>query len=242
MKKVKLIVAFLIIMITLTGCTSKSEVTLNSNGKVFEKVEITGINDDISYDDDIVSNSLDSCIDKYKSVLDFRKYKIEKFVDEKKYGVIVTKEYKNICSYFQDTAFNQYVFKHISCVEDDNYYIIKNDTDYIPYCEDCSDWPILDEVSLTISFPFEPLEQNADDIDGNTYKWNFGKNAKSNSIYIKLSKSMMQEEKNKNEIKKNVFSFAKIILMVIVGLIILIITYIFIRKLYNKYKKNKLDY
>ena len=85
-------------------------------------------------------------------------------------------------------------------------------------------------------------EQNADEVDGNTYIWKYDENTKDKNFYLKISKSALEESKKnyiKNqEIKKN---RSKIInIGIIVGVILLIACVIFV--FYKKYKKNNFDY
>lgn len=241
MKK-KILLILIIVVVFLTGCTSKSQVVLNEDGTVDETVTITDNNDDIATMDVSKDTIINNYINKYIKVIRFRGYDYEKLIGKEESGVTFTNSYDNICAYFQDTAFNQYVFKHVSCTENDEYYEIKNDTDYIPYCNDCSDWPRLDNTSLTIKTPFRVSESNADKVSKNSYTWTFGKDAKSNSIYLKVSKKDIAKAKERYDENQKIKSGLKItIIIVIVGVIVLAI-YNFVKKLYNKYESNKEDY
>lgn len=239
MKKLNRIIMLLIFVLLLTGCTIKSNITILDDGKIKEEVTITEEADAFFGD---ANKVLDSYLSKYKTVLDFRKYENRKIIEEDKAGIVFSNSYDNICSYFQDTAFNQYVYKHIKCTEDDRYYIIENDTPYIPYCSDCSDWPKLDDISLSIKLPFDVSEQNADEINENIYTWKYGKEVSDKNFYLKISKrsfieyeeNILQEQKNKKRIKKE---------LIVIGIIIIVIILIglgsFLRK---KYQENKLEY
>ena len=95
---------------------------------------------------------------------------------------------------------------------------------------------------MKIKLPVSATEQNADEVDGNTYIWKYDENTKDKNFYLKISKSALEESKKnyiKNqEIKKN---RSKIInIGIIVGVILLIACVIFV--FYKKYKKNNFDY
>lgn len=243
MKKNKIVLFLFAAMFVLSGCTAKSIVDVDAYGKVSETVTVEGIADDISYDDEIVDKAIESSLSKYKAVLDFRGYSREKILDDKFAGAKLNKSYKNICSYFQDTAFNQYVFKHISCTETDDYYEIQNDTSYIPYCSDCSDWPSLDDVSLTINLPVAALENNADEVKNNSYIWRFDQYTNVNkSFYLKIDKSELTKREKKENLKNNILSGSRIVGIIIFLFVLLIAVISFTIKMYKKYKENKIEY
>ena len=152
------------------------------------------------------------------------------------------KNYDNICKYFGNSAFNQYVYKYMDCIENEYYYEIKNATDYIPYCSDCSDWPALDDVTLSINLPIQAEEQNADEINGTTYIWNYDKNTKDKDFYLKISKSALKKnEEDYLKAQERKQTMKKLIILGVIVCVIIIIGVIGI-VLYKKYKKNKLDY
>ncbi len=243
MKKLKKYSFILIILLMLSGCTAKSNVTMDSYGKVKEEVTIGTSSNEISNNKDNVNDVINMYFDKYKYVLNYRGYTKEKIDDEKMALAKFTNDYENICSYFQDTVFNQYIFKHISCTQTDEYYEIKNDTNYIPYCEDCSDWPKLDEVELNLKLPIKALETNADSIKKNVYTWYFDKYTPGDkSIYVKIDKTKLKENEVKYERKNKVLNVAKLILKIVVIIAILIGLGFGSNKLYKKYKSNKLEY
>lgn len=243
MKKVLKLVVVIFFVFILCGCDVRSDVTVNSDGTVIESVDVLDSNSSFKSDKYSKDEMISFALENYKTVLDFRKYSYVNIEGDSKSGVRSSKQYKNICKYFQDTAFNQYVYKHIKCVETDSYYEIYNDTEYIPYCEDCSNWPRLDTVTLQLNLPIKADEHNADSVNNNTYIWNFGKNAKENkSFRLKISKeslkqSHIDETKRNDRIKTQgkIITIA-IIMGVIVGLFSLAMV------LYKKYKENQIDY
>lgn len=243
MKKIKIIMTCVLILTLLSGCSYISKVTMNYDGSVKEEVTILDSNSAFEGATNNTKDIIENKISNYYSVINYRNYKYDIIVGKKESGAKIYKTYNNICSYFQDTAFNQYIYQHIKCTEDEEYYIIKNDTDYIQYCSDCSDVPVLNDVSLEIVLPVSASEDNADEKEGNIYTWKFGENTKSDkSIYLKINKNTLEENKA-DTIKKN-NTKAKVKTGFIIGLVIAIVTVLIIvgNTFYKKYKNNKIDY
>lgn len=238
----KKILILVLAIILLTGCTAKSEVKVNYNGNVSEKVTVLSNTVAFKNDKYSIKQMIEASISNYLKALEFRGYKFETVEGKKESGAYFTNNYDNICSYFQNTGFNQYVYQHISCVEDDKYIIIKNDTEYIPYCENCSNWPSLNKIKLELTLPVNALENNADSINNKTYIWNYDENTTNKDFYLKISK----QELNKNKItvmKQNKDKKVKNMIIVIfsIALVIGCITIISLI-LYKKYKNNRLEY
>ena len=241
MKKSYIFIVLLIVFL-LTGCSIKSEVTVNYDGKVFEDVEVLTNTVAFKNENYSVKQMIENVISNYLPALEFRKYKNETIVGDKKSGGKFTKQYDSICSYFQDTGFNQYVYKHIKCQEDKYYITINNDTKYIPYCEDCSDWPRLDDIVFELTLPIKVDEHNADSVDKNTYIWKYDSNTKDKDFYLRINKTKLKENEVKYERKNKVLNAVKLILKIIVIIAILIGLGFGSNKLYKKYKSNKLEY
>lgn len=238
----KKILILVLVIILLTGCTAKSEVKVNYNGNVSEKVTVLSNTVAFKNDKYSIKQMIEASISNYLKALEFRGYKFETVEGKKESGAYFTNNYNNICSYFQNTGFNQYVYQHISCVEDDKYIIIKNDTEYIPYCENCSNWPSLNKIKLELTLPVNALENNADNINNKTYIWNYDENTTNKDFYLKISK----QELNKNKItvmKQNKDKKVKNMIIVVfsIALVIGCITIISLI-LYKKYKNNRLEY
>lgn len=231
----------LILFVCLTGCTIKDNVTINYDGTVNETVDVLQKNSIIGNQN--LEELVKTKTKNYELVLKYKNYEYKTVKYDSFSGAQISKKYKNICDYFGNSAFNQYVYKYMDCSENDYYYEIKNATDYIPYCEQCSDWPALSNVEFKITLPVSAEEQNADKIDGNTYIWKYNTTTQNDkSFYLKISKNALKQyekeyiklQKEKNQRKKIIFVSVAIVLVVIVFFAGII--------LYKKYKKNKLDY
>ncbi len=241
MKKLELVVLILTV-IMLSGCTVRSTITVRPDKTVTEEVKVLDDNENYTGTYSI-REQISSTLEQYSGVLDFRKYSHDYEIGDKKSGAKIKKDYDNICSYFKDTAFNQYVYKSIDCTEDDYYYEIRNKTEYIPYCEECSDWPRLDEVTLTIKLPVKAEASNADSVNNNEYIWNFGKDAPDNKeLYLKISKTALEEKQTQLENEENTKKNINIVITVLVVLAVTVIIGLIGLVLYKKYQRTKIEY
>lgn len=242
MKKVKIIV-FMCFLILLTGCSAEANVVMDEYGKVSENVIISEKLSNLNPNKNKAEIVLKSTLNKYKSALDSREYNYDTKIKKNNGIAEFTNSYSDIMNYFESTVFSQYVYKQMKWTETDEYFEIRNVSEHITYCDDCSDWPVLSYIRVNITLPVSATEQNADEVDGNTYIWKYDKNTKDKNFYLKISKSALEENKKnyiKNqEIKKN---RSKIInIGIIVGAILIIAGAIFV--FYKKkYKKNNFDY
>lgn len=236
MKKVIICIIFLII---LSGCTIKDNVIVNYNGSVKEEVHVLQKND-------IIGNNLKSMVDnkisQNKLVLDYKKYNYNYEKGSELSGAVIYKNYDNICSYFENSAFNQYVYKYMDCNLNNGYYEIKNDTEYIPYCPECSDWPALEKITYKISLPIPAEEQNADEINGNTYTWNYDKDTTNKNFYLKISKSKLEDYKSNYIKNKKQKENNKKYIIIGIGIAVLFVILIGSIALYIRHKRNSIDY
>lgn len=241
MKSIKRIIFIIIILVFVTGCTGNDNVVMNYDGSVNEKVDINEINGNIIYGNFSVNESLDLFIKKYSKALKVSKYSTSKYNNKYDSGVILEKKYKNICEFANNTIFSQYVYKTIRCKENELYYELYNLGDVFQNSyEDYKEMP--DDRIFSITLPVSAEEQNADEIDGNTYIWKYDKNTKDKNFYLKISKSKLDEYKEeyieKEEAKRKMKKVIIFSIMLGVIIVIGIIGYI----LYKKNKQNKLDY
>lgn len=226
----------------LSGCTVNSDIVVNYDGSVSENVKILSYSDIFGKNNENLKNIVDTKINQNKQILDYKNYKYDYEEGIELSGVRIYKNYDNICSYFGNSAFNQYVYEYMECTENDYYYEIKNATKYIPYCIECGEWPALDEVEYKISLPISAEEQNADEINGNTYIWKYNKDTKDKNFYLKINKnSLKQYEEQYAKEQKTKKTIKKITILGVIASIIIIVVIIG-SILYKKYKKNNFDY
>lgn len=240
MEKLKKIYIVLILII-LSGCTVKSDVVMDSTGKVSEKVSFLVETDGRSKEE--INKYFDGLYEVYAPALKAINYSTKVVYDRNNSEILVTNEFDDICEYFRKTIFSQYIYNHISCTETEYYYEIKNESEHIDYCPDCTSWPALDDVSFSIKLPINAAENDADYVNKRTYTWEFNENTpKEKNIYLKINKSDLEENKEKvvrNEKIKNVLEKVSYVIVII---IILALIGFGINKLYKKYLENKIEY
>lgn len=247
MKFRKKIIVLLFIII-LCGCSKvTSNVTVDPDGKVTENVIFDEKTSDMGKDAERAKENMELAINNYDTVLNVRNYKYEVKTDKNNSKATIKNSFDNICSYFENTIFSKYVYNKIDCTENDEYIEIKNITEYIPYCAECSDFPALGNVTFNLKLPIGAEENNADSVDNLTYTWKFGKSTdKSKTFYIKINKQQLETEKQEyieykkqekilNEQKKKKQNI--IIICVATAAIAIASILLFI-----KYKKNKVEY
>lgn len=240
-KKIKYMLIIVCILL-LTGCTVKSNINLDNNGETTEEVYLLNQTENLTSEKYSFEKLMDMMVSPYKQVLDFKAYSYTYEKGKKLSGVKVYKSYKNICDYFNNSALNQYVYKYISCTENDYYYEVKNATEYIPYCSQCAEWPELDNVELRITLPISAEEQNADEVDETTYIWKYDKDTKDKNFYLKINKNSLKESEEKyNKTKKVKKAGKRIIIIAIIVLVIFGIFTIY-KLLKKKYNENSFDY
>ena len=236
MKKIKVLILALL-LILLCGCTAKENIVMDDYGKISQKVVIPLENNNMTEKE--FANYVTNILKPYNKALSYRNYKTA-IVYDKDYGNIVfTNKFKSICSYIEKTVFSQYMYKFVKCYEDEKYIEIKNESEHIAYCSDCTTWPKFDDVQYSISLPVKALESNADTVDGTTYTWQFDKNSdKDKSFYLKISKKDLDENLARLKKIEQIKKIAIILLSVLFVIWLVLIS----RRLYKKNKNNKLDY
>ena len=217
-------------MILLTGCTVREDVTIYSNGKVYEKITIPVSTNGMSEKEFVyfAKNRIYS----YNDVLKVRKYQSNVYYGKKTSSVSLTNNYDNICEYVEKTLASKYIYEH------------KNETPHIDYCFDCVSTPALEDVTYTITLPFEAAESTADSINKNVYTWKFNKDTQSNKqFYLKINKEDFNKAVTKEEKTKKFVGVGKIVLYIIVGIALLFLGYTEYKKLKEKYiERNKIGF
>ena len=243
MSRIKYFVILLISLLILSGCDANVEITLNYEGKTTESIDVFDDNKNIIYGDKSVEDSIELVLEKYKTALSVGNYTSDIYTGKTKSGALIYREYDNICEMVKGTIFSQYLYSNIECTENEYFYEIKSIGDVVKNTDRYESWLAPENINLRINLPVSAEEQNADEIDGNTYVWKYNSNTqRDKSFYLKISKVSLEnynkefliEQEKKSQIKK----------MINIGIIILvIIILIFISViLYKKYKRNKLDY
>ena len=234
MKKILLLITLLVL---LCGCTAKENVVMDEYGKINQVVVIPLEINNLSKDDYI--NYVKTILKSYDKALKHRNYKTDIIYGKKVGNIVFTNNFDNICSYVEKTVFSQYMYKFVKCYEDEDFIEIKNESEHIPYCSDCTTKPRFDDVKYSIKLPVKAVESDADEVKDTTYIWKFDKDSGNDkTFYIKISKKDLEDNL---EYLKRQAKIKKIIMFASIGGIIIILGFVGL-VFYGKYKKNKVDY
>lgn len=243
MNKIKYLIILFLTLILFSGCSADAKIVVNYDGKTTESINVFSKNEDIVYGNKSIEDSIKLFLEKYKTALNVGKYKSEIHTGKSNSGALIYRDYDNICKMVKGTIFSQYLYDNITCDENKYYYEIKSVGQVIKNTDRYESWLAPENVNLKIILPVAAEEQNADEINGNTYIWKYNTETQSDkSFYLKISKNALKqheeeyikEQEEKNE-RKKVITISIITVIVIIIILISLI-------LYRKYKKNKLDY
>ena len=243
MKKILYLFGILFIMMLLTGCSAKADITVNVDGSVNENINVSDNNKNIKYGDKTIRETLNLYLNQYDTQLSVGKYETDINIGNENSSVDVYRKYDDICDFINKTLFSNYIYEGMTCNEDEYYFEVQSNGNFIKKRESDEPWLMPDDIKLTITLPVAATEQNADETDGNTYIWNYDQASSSDkSFHLKVSKVELKEaEENYNEAqakkernKKIVIAFTIVGIAFVVGIISFI--------LYLKYKSKKIDY
>lgn len=198
----KRIIIYLVCILLLSGCTAENNITMNYDGTTSEKIDIINNNENIKYGNKSIEDSISLFLKKYETALKVGKYGTDIHVGENQSGVKISRSYDDICSFVNQTIFSQYVYDKFDCIENDYYYEIKSVGNAIKNTDRYDTWLAPDTIKISINLPVSAEEQNADEINGNTYIWKYDENATDKNFYLKISKSALKQ--NEEEYLQNI--------------------------------------
>lgn len=239
MKKYLILV---ICALILTGCSATVDINVDDYYDTTEKTTISFNNSQaVGYES--VNDYANKYLDFYKSAIKLRKYSYT--FDEGKTESIVTfnKEKEDICTYVNNNMFSVYLYNVLKCTDNGEYYIIQSEgVNSLSLPSNKKKFNI-EELTINVKLPIRADENNADFIDENMYTWKYDLNTQENkSIYLKISKSLLAENKHKVETKDKFIGGAKIFLKIIVILGLLFVGLTTVKKILKRHNENKLEY
>lgn len=226
-------ILILLIPFLLTGCASVNyELDIDKNIKVSEKVKITATSDFFNiyyknlpitivkefYNDSDIQNKLNS--NNYKHEINQKNAKYPE--------VIISKEYKSLEEYSQNTIFKNQVFENIIVTTNDNLITLQT-VNFKKYTtDDDSDSYPVSKLAISIKSPYVVVENNAD------------KHDKKTNAYIWLVDSSTENKEIKITFDKNKIYIYNIIMYISLFVIILIILTMIIIG-FKMHKKNVIN-
>ncbi len=230
MKKCFLLI---ICLLLLTGCNASMTNSVNNDGTVLETVEISEYISNVYLEAQTPQELANDLLSVYSDTLDEEGYSYSSSVTDSEIIVTLTKEFSDICSYFNNSLFVKTSSNNLSCVNKDGNYEIEGDISYFICGDDCMEPPSIDNATLIIDLNKEPISSNANTVNENSYTWNFD-----SSSDTKLELTV----KNNDPILNSMVKSVSPVTWVIVGLVIVCIFVLIGFILYKKYKSNRIDY
>lgn len=239
-------ILILLMIIILSGCTVKENISINADGSISEKTNIS-FDNEMAINYDTPTKYAEDFLKYYNNVIELKNYSYDIIENKNNTDVKFSRKTSKLCEGIKYGVFVDNLYSDIECSEDDYYYIIKSNSQQLlskPMNEKRFD---VQRVELNIKVPIPLEENNADNVSNNTYTWFFDENTDPNkSVYLKINKSSLEnknkvekEQKTKEEtIKKNVSNIKIIGVIVVIFALLILIVY----TLYKKYKNNKLEY
>ncbi len=228
MKKVFL----LLVCLLLTGCSASIISTVNSDGSVLETVEISEYVSNVYLDDQSPSEYVSNLLSLYKDTLDEEGYSYTYSTTDSLVTITLTKEFSNICTYFNNSLFIRTSSSDISCTNNDGKYEIEGNVSYFICGDDCMEPPSIDSATLTVNFQKTPLSSNATYINDNSYTWNFDSNSDTKIEIVAEETVTLSDIVNNNST----------LVLIIAGLVIVFVLVLIGFILYKKYKNNRINY
>lgn len=226
-------ILILLIPFLLTGCASVNyELDIDKNINVSEKVKITATSDFFNiyyknlpitivkefYNDSDIQNKLNS--NNYKHEINQKNAKYPE--------VIISKEYKSLEEYSQNTIFKNQTFENIIVTTNDNLITLQT-VNFKKYTtDDDSDSYPVSKLAISIKSPYVVVENNAD------------KHDKKTNAYIWLVDSSTENKEIKITFDKNKIYIYNIIMYISLFVIILIILTMIIIG-FKMHKKNVIN-
>lgn len=226
-------ILILLIPFLLTGCASVNyELDIDKNINVSEKVKITATSDFFNiyyknlpitivkefYNDSDIQNKLNS--NNYKHEINQKNAKYPE--------VIISKEYKSLEEYSQNTIFKNQVFENIIVTTNDNLITLQT-VNFKKYTtDDDSDSYPVSKLAISIKSPYVVVENNAD------------KHDKKTNAYIWLVDSSTENKEIKITFDKNKIYIYNIVMYISLFVIILIILTMIIIG-FKMHKKNVIN-
>lgn len=231
MNKLKKILITFIILIT-SGCSVEYNLNINEDNSVSETVvasEVTTKMESLTrLKGDIAVNYLFKMFNRNDDLIS-----VTSTSDTYNTYATAKRVYNDIDEY--KDSFKSDLFSNINVSKSDNTVMIyaKQKT---KLTNDSSYSLIYDDVHIKIKIPYKVIENNADEVIGDTYIWNLSKNDDLKTVKI----SYLDNNKNNNmniKINNKIYSISYYI--TIIGLLALIIIFIIII-VYRKNKKNNI--
>ena len=216
----KKILLFIVCIFMLTGCDIEYNLTID-NDSFDEKVTLSLLKKDVSFEDmtNYLKNKIPISNDRYET----RFYEPSIDVHENSYDLVY--DYSHDFNNFRNTLFVDSCYNDSKITRTDDKITIRSGKGF--RCLNPDNGLITDNVKINITTKLEVLDNNADEVNGNTYTWNINfNNVQNKEVNITLKRKVQSSQININYI-----------LFGIIGCVLLVGgLYLFVR--YNSKKIN----
>lgn len=236
MKNILKISLLFILIIFLSGCSATENISVANSGVTDENFKVFSNNEDYYFQEDPVSDYIDSRLSIYKEKLEQSGYNYDIYTTMDNSGVEINKTYDNICNYFNNSLFIKKLYGSVICTETENNYEIISSSNLLYNGNDSDNYLLdkFDNVSFSLKTDLYIDDQNADKVEENVYIWNFKRSNLNKAFRLKIQKGNLTG----NIVKPKKDSKTAIIVVGIIVLFLLFISFV----LYIKNKKRKIDY
>lgn len=205
-----------LILFMCAGCKVRYTIEINEDNTVEEKVSAS---EDVTFFENYPNSSVGRVVgfilEPYLDTLNANEYEVTNNVKSNSGGVIVSKSYSDIETYSKNTIFYSQFTDKINCTIDGDIVTLVVKGKFSKAEQDQTKIKVDDGV-IAIKLPFKVLENNADEVNGDTYIWSA--NDEENEIRLVYNKSKVD--------KKNDYSIIIIIGIIVALLIILFIAFL----------------
>lgn len=236
MKNMFKIFILFIFGIILSGCSSSENITIENTGVTNEEFKIFADNQYYYFQEDPISEYINSQVDPYRSELEQAGYSYDTYTTMDNSGIEIKKIYNNICSYFNNSHFIKRLYGSVICNETENYYEIRSNTSLLYNGNESENYLLdnFDNVRFSLETELYIDDQNADEVDKNVYTWTFKRANLDKSFRLKILKHNLSN----NIVKPKNSSKTSYVVIGIIVLLVLFISYV----LYMKHKRRQIDY
>ena len=208
-KKIMFLIAFCLLLCA--GCTTKYTLTIKKDGSVEEKLYVS---EDQLYFDKFPNSSkglvISEQLSPYLDELNSKGYTVSPFTGSESGGVTITKKYKSIEEYAENSIIYKQYTKEIKIDKHGDEITFSADGKFSHSEQNQEFFPVYN-ADIVIDLPFKVKKNNSDDHDESSYLWKFtDKDTKNRTITITY---------NTKKLANNNDSIIIIVLVILIALL-----------------------
>ena len=218
---VRKILLIICLVFLLTGCDVTYNLTINNDETFDEKVILSFLKQDVSYEN--VVSYLQDKVPISNNQYEMKSYNTQIYEGNNYYDLVY--DYSHDFNNFRNTLFVDSCYNDSKITRTDDKITIRSGKGF--RCLNPDNGLITNNVKINITTKLEVLDNNADEVNGNTYTWNIN----SNNVQNKEVNITLKRKVQSSQININYILFGIIGCVLLVGGL-----YLFVR--YNSKKIN----